>query len=99
MKHCIIVKYEKDVTAEKKRELLPEIQDLFDNTKSIEGIHDVKLYPNVIDRENRYDLMIVIEMEKEALGDYDVCKWHHQWKQDYSKYIAGKAIFDAEDCF
>lgn len=72
------------------------IRALFLETLRIPGIHDVSLYPNIIHRPNRYDLMIVIAMEKEALPAYDASEPHHRWKETYGQYIASKAIFDCE---
>ena len=81
MKHDILVKYKPEVMKERKAELIPEI-------------HDVALYPNVVERENRYDLMIEIDMEREALEAYDNSVWHRQWKEQYGSLLASKAIFD-----
>ncbi|MBQ6342862.1 MAG: Dabb family protein [Anaerolineaceae bacterium] len=94
MKHDILIKYKPEVTKEQKAGLIPEIQALFDRTKEIPGIHNVKLYPNVVERENRYDLLIEIDMEREALDAYDHSEWHHQWKEQYGVMLEKKAIFD-----
>lgn len=94
MKHYIIVKYNDSVTD--KAALLEEIRTLFEKTKEIEGIHEVFVYPCCIDRANRYDVMIEIQMEKEALPAYDACEWHAQWKREYAEYIEKKTIFDCE---
>lgn len=94
MKHDILVKYKAEITKERKNSLISEIQELFDHTKDIPGIHGVRLYPNVIDRENRYDLLIEIDMEREALDAYDHCEWHRLWKEKYGSLLAQKAIFD-----
>ena len=94
MKHDILIKYKGEITKEQKTALIPEIQELFDHTTEISGIHEVKLYPNVVDRENRYDLLIEIDMEREALDAYDHSIWHQQWKDQYSSLLEKKAIFD-----
>ncbi len=94
MKHDILVKYKPEVTKERKAELIPEIAELFGHTKEIPGIHDVTLYPNVVERENRYDLMIEIDMDRKALEAYDNSVWHRQWKEQYGSLLASKAIFD-----
>ena len=94
MKHDILVKYKPEVTKERKAELIPEIAELFGHTEEIPGIHDVTLYPNVVEREKRYDLMIEIDMEREALEAYDNSVWHRQWKEQYGSLLASKAIFD-----
>ncbi len=95
MKHYIIVKYKEEVTPQQKQQLLPEITELFNNLYQIEGVGKVEVCPNVVDRENRFDLMIEIEMaDEETLKVYDDCKWHHLWKQQYGHLIASKTIFD-----
>ncbi|MEE8886788.1 MAG: Dabb family protein [Eubacteriales bacterium] len=97
MKHCILVKYKDEVTAEDRERLYPEIGRLFDGLRAMDGIHDVELIRNVINRPNRFDLLIRIDMDPEALSAYDDSNVHHQWKDQYGKYLAKKAIFDYED--
>ena len=94
MKHDILVKYKSEITKEQKAELIPEIKALFEHTTEIPGIHGVTLYPNVVERENRYDLLIEIDMEREALDAYDHSCWHQQWKDQYGGLLEKKAIFD-----
>lgn len=94
MKHDILVKYKPEITKERKAELIPEIKALFEHTTEIPGIHGVTLYPNVVERENRYDLLIEIDMEREALDAYDHSPWHQQWKDQYGSLLEKKAIFD-----
>ena len=96
MKHCIIVKFKKDVNY---KSLIPEIKELFNNCKEIVGIDDVLIYENVIDRSNRYNLMIQIIMNKDALNTYDECIYHKMWKEKYGSLIESKAIFDMEDAY
>lgn len=96
MKHCILVKYTAEVDAAKKEELLLEIKTLFSGLTSIEGIHGVEVIPNVVDRPNRYDLLIRITMDPETLPVYDDSEPHHIWKRDYACYLEKKAIFDYE---
>ena len=50
----------------------------------------------MIDRTNRYDMLIVITMEESALPLYDACDAHHHWKDAYGPLIEKKAIFDCE---
>ena len=94
MKHDILVKYNPGITKEQKSELIPEIRELFEHTVEIPGIHAVKLYPNVVERENRYDLLIEIDMDREALETYDNSIWHKKWKEQYGHLLEKKAIFD-----
>ncbi len=94
MKHCIIVKYKENVSAERKESLIPKIQELFDKTKEIKGIRKITLKPNVIDRPNRYDLVIEMDMEESALPVYDDCVWHKEWKEKYGELLSAKTIID-----
>lgn len=97
MVHHIIVKFTDDVSVEQKKEICDNVHSLFLNTKQIKGIYDVSVKVNCVDRPNRYDMMILINMDKEALPAYDECIWHKQWKSDYGKYVAQKVIFDSEE--
>lgn len=94
MKHCILVKWNSLI--EDKKCILPEIQSIFDKLLIFNEVKNVKLHQNVIDRSNRYDLLICIEMEKEFLPIYDESEPHSEWKQKFGKYVENKAIFDFE---
>ena len=93
MKHYIIVKFVEgtDVGA-----LLSPVRGLFEQTLTIPGIHSVVLKQSNSDRANRYDLMIELDMDKQALSAYDVSEPHLLWKQSYGPLIAKKAIFDCD---
>ena len=95
MKHCILVKWNTLVLD--KQAMLPEIKFIFGKLLDLNGIHDVKIYENVVNRPNRYDLLICIEMDKDFLLVYDDSEPHHEWKEKYSKFVENKAIFDFED--
>ena len=97
MKHHIIAKFTESVTKEEKARLLPEIQELFNHCLSIDGITKVEVIPNVIDRPNRYDVIIAITMTEEALPVYDECEWHKIWKKEYGSLLSAKAIFDSAE--
>lgn len=97
MKHCILVKFVENVEESKKKELIPEIKELFNHTKEIEGVHFIEVIENCVDRSNRYDLLIRMDMEKDALEEYDACKWHKMWKDEYGDLLEKKAIFDYEE--
>jgi len=92
MKHCILVKFKKDFNY---KNALDDIKSIFDSI-DIDGVHDVTYKCNCIMRENRYDLLIMINMDKNVLSSYDECSAHHTWKDKYTKYIDKKAIFDFE---
>ncbi len=96
MKHCILIKYISSVTDRKA--LQPEIRRLFEGLlqgpEAVSGIHAVEVIPNTVDRANRYDLLIRIEMDREALSAYDESAIHRRWKVEYGPLLEKKAIFD-----
>lgn len=94
MKHHIIVKFTEgtDVKA-----LLDPVRAIFEETLAIPGIRQVDFKLSNSDRANRYDLMIVMDMDKEALPAYDVSEPHLRWKSEYGDRVAQKAIFDCDD--
>ena len=93
MKHHILVKWKKEY---KDKINIEEIKSIFDKTLTINGVKNVEYIPNVIDRPNRYDLLIRIEMEIDTLVVYDSSVYHKMWKEKYSDLIDSKAIFDSE---
>ncbi len=94
MKHHIIVKYNALVTD--KEALQKDIAALFASAREIPGVSGARLFPNCIPLENRFDLMIVVDMEKEALPNWNTSALHLKWKEEYGKFIQSKAIFDCE---
>lgn len=92
MKHYIIVKYNE--TGKDKDELFGKAEGLFEPVREIPGVYEVRLYRNCTMRDNRYDLMIVMEMEQSALEVYDSSQAHIDWKEQFGRYIAKKTIFD-----
>ena len=94
MKHYIIVKFIEgtDVNA-----LVEPVREIFTRTLSIPGIHGLELKTSNSDRSNRFDLMIILDMDKEALPAYDTSEPHLCWKNRYGELIAKKAIFDCDD--
>ena len=93
MKHHIIVKFVEGTDADA---LLEPVKAIFARTLEIPGVHGLELKRNCVDRPNRYDLMIVLDMEPEALPAYDASEPHLQWKREYADRVAKKAIFDCE---
>lgn len=93
MKHFIIVKWN---DAAKMKSQTEAIETLFKKTLVIPGIDAVEIHPSCSDRANRYDLMIEIRMDPDALPVYDDCEPHHLWKEQYGGEIAHKVIFDCE---
>lgn len=94
MKHCIIVKFKPDIELS---EHLSDIKDIFERTNSIPGIHGTEFKTGLNrERGNRYDLMIEMDMDAEALPAYDACDAHKEWKNKYGGMIEAKCIFDHE---
>ena len=94
MKHCIIVKWNETVTD--KAALLSEVRALFSSATLVSGVTGTTVLENCIARENRYDLAIVLDMDRDALPVWDGSELHKKWKADYGERIASKAIFDFE---
>ena len=94
MKHLILAKFNERVTD--KSALLEPIRELFSVAPEIPGVHGASVYPCCIQRDNRYDLLIVLDMDREALSLYDESEMHHAWKRDYGPLLEKKAIFDCE---
>jgi len=94
MKHYIIVKWNESVND--KASLAEEVRALYQSADRIDGVDGAEVIPNCIARDNRYDLMIVVRMAKEALPTWDASDLHHTWKTTYGDRIEKKAIFDGE---
>ncbi|MDO4483352.1 MAG: Dabb family protein [Clostridia bacterium] len=96
MKHCILCKFKPEVKQTDWQAMLPDIEKIFDKTLSIDGVEQVELITNCVDRDNRYDLLIRMTMTREALPAYDACPAHAEWKNSYGNKLEKKAIFDYE---
>ena len=95
MVHCILVKW--NALLKDKKTILPEIIFIFGKLKCFGEVHEIKILENVVERSNRYDLMICIKMDKAFLPIYDGSEPHHEWKEKFGKYVENKAIFDFEE--
>ena len=94
MKHYIIVKF---VEGTDVKALIGPVKAIYDETLSIPGVHSVDFKLSNSDRANRYDLMIVMDMDKDALPAYDRSGPHLRWKSEYGGVVAKKAIFDCDE--
>ena len=81
MKHCILVKWNSKVAD--KTDFTLNVKSVFDKLLQIEGIHKIDYRENCIDRDNRFDLLICIDMDKDALPIYDISEPHQEWKEKY----------------
>jgi len=97
MNHVMVAKFKSEISKEEIAKMFPDIQAIYNNAKSIPGVHDVIYHTNCIDRPNRYDISVNIVMDKEALPLWDACEWHKQWKTGYGDMLESKCIFDFED--
>ena len=94
MKHYILGKWKPEVS--EKALLCDRIRKLFADADQIPGVHGASVYENCVDRENRYGIMIVMDMEREAISAWDASELHHRWKAMFGDLLEKKAIFDHE---
>ena len=47
-------------------------------------------------RENRYSIMIEMDLSHEGLEVFDASEVHKEWKDTYGARLESKAIFDCE---
>ena len=95
MKHCIIAKYTAEAYA-RREALLPRTREIFSAAGDIPGVRGAEVFPNCVARDNRYDVMIVLEMDRDALEEYDRSAMHHRWKDEFGPLLEKKTIFDYE---
>ena len=95
MKHCILAKYRPEVYP-RRTELLPRIREIFAPLTALDGVRGVTVYPNCVARDNRCDVLIVVDMAPDALPLYDASAPHHLWKEEFGPLLAQKVIFDFE---
>ena len=93
MVHYIIVKWVQGVD---KKRLAEKVRTLYADAVKIPGIQAVEIKENVTPRENRYDLMIALHMENDALSGWDNSDLHIQWKAEFGSAIEKNCIFDSE---
>ncbi|MGI5070813.1 hypothetical protein [Treponema pectinovorum] len=97
MKHCILVKFIPEISKKLENSFIEQIQDIFNGTTDIDGVHYVKIFKRCINRDNRADIMIEIDMDKNSLEEFDQSDAHLIWKREYSRFIVEKTIFDFEE--
>ena len=95
MKHYIIVKYNE--TVPDKSIMAEKVSELFNGGEDIPGIHSYRVFPNCVARDNRFDLMIEISMDADALPRWDESLLHRRWKSEFGGFVQAKTIFDRED--
>ena len=93
MKHYIIVKFKNNYNYKSE---INNIYNLFNEAKKIDGVKDITIKSSNSTRENRYDLMIEMDLTFEGLQNFDASDIHYNWKNSYGKYIESKTIFDCD---
>lgn len=93
MKHYIVVKFKKDYNW---KENVKDIKNLFNDALTIKDVYSINLMESNSDKNNRYDIMIEMELSQNALQEFDNSYIHKNWKLLYGEHIEQKAIFDCE---
>ena len=94
MQHCILVKWTPD--AGDRDALAKEAEAIFAQAVADGVATALTIRRNVINRPNRYDLLIELTMRPDMLPAYDASEPHHRWKETFGARIQQKAIFDYE---
>lgn len=93
MLHYIIVKWKDDVD---KQETVKSVRAMYAGATKIPGVNNVVIKENITPRDNRYDLMIILDMENDALLTWDKSELHKEWKSEFGSFVEKKCIFDCE---
>lgn len=95
MRHYILAKFQADA-GDWHGYLPADPRDLRRGGGDSRGVRGAAVYPGCVDRENRYHVLIELEMEPSALTTYDESAMHHRWKDEFGPLLEKKAIFDYE---
>lgn len=93
MLHHILVKWNPTVEKHSAAQL---VRAMYAKAKEIPGIRRTVIRENVTPRDNRYDIMIVLDMDDDALSVWDNSALHKQWKAEFGAWIEKKCIFDCD---
>ena len=93
MKHFILVKFKNKNDTEL---LFDEINDLFKQSLNFPGIHNIAIHKSNSELDNRYSLMIEMNLSPDGLKLFDSSEIHQQWKELYGDKLDCKAIFDCD---
>ena len=96
MIHCILAKFLPSVKPEQKARIAEEVRELFSGLLTQPGFRRVKVLRNCVDRSNRYDILITIDMDASVLETYDASEPHRLWKLRYGGLLESRSIFDYE---
>lgn len=93
MLHHIIVKWIKSVD---KNDTASRVREMYATATDIDGVSDVFIRQNITPRDNRYDLMIVLDIDNDKLVIWDESELHKRWKTEFGNLIEKKCIFDCD---
>lgn len=82
MKHCILAKFTPGGQGAARRAAAAYPGDIL-RRGGYSRVHGAEVIPNCVDRDNRYDVLIRLDMDREALPLYDVSAMHHRWKDEF----------------
>lgn len=93
IKHFVIFTFEKDFF---KEEHYKEYCEAFAKIKNaFDGIKDVKIHKNCVDRPANMDLMIEMDLEDESvLGQYLSYPEHVRMGEKYNSHVTNRVSFD-----
>ena len=94
-------KAREDAAKERIFSLLPEDQKaeliaLFQKTLDLTSVESVIIHKSNSTRENRYSIMIEMNLSPEGLENFDASDVHKEWKAIYGDRLESKAIFDCD---
>lgn len=91
MLHHIIVKW---INGVDKNDTVNRVCEMYATATDIDRVNDVFIKQNITPRDNRYDLMIVLDIDDDKLVIWDKSELHKRWKTEFGKLIEKKCIFD-----
>lgn len=94
MRHYIFVQWKPEETAQEN--LARHAEQLFSKAAAAPGVQGVTVSRACIRGHNRCDLMICMELSRDALTAFDASPLHQEWKAQFGPHIAQKWIFDCE---
>lgn len=95
MHHYLLFKLNGKISAEN---FIVLVSPFFEQmSQEIPGWKSHRFRQNTIERKNNFDLLIQIELSKEALQIYFTHPLHLKMKEAFRNYIEKKAVFDDDE--
>ncbi|MBR5636176.1 MAG: hypothetical protein IKW81_04500, partial [Pseudobutyrivibrio sp.] len=73
-----------------------DIEKIFKPSLNIEGVNSFNILKSNSDKDNRYDIMIKMDLSEQGLLNFDSSEVHSLWKSEFGDLIFNKVIFDCE---